>query len=152
MSFIGWGIAAGGLLLFNKLARLGDSAKNLLTDITGVKFLGIGSGQANFEVRYRASNPGRADINIDFIQADISVSESKIAAIRQESKDGKPLHVIPAGQTVTLPIKVSAGIMSLGPALLAAITGGIPQDITVSGFVRANGLRSEFSSVTKLTK
>lgn len=156
MKLLSWIAGIGAVFTLVNLTRLGDAANNLISDIIGADWVGLQGGKAVVKVNYQISNPGSAEIKVDSIQADVYFGKSKVGMIREEEfaelrKSNPEAFVIPAGTTKVLPLMVKIPIGSAGSSLaMQLLTGNIPRQIRIFGFIRANGLRTELNKDIEL--
>lgn len=140
------GIVGGGALLYH-LQGLNDVRENLKIRLTNAVPQRPSGGKVVTRVSFEAANPGRQNVRLDFIDAEIrlgnillgTLNENAFARLRQTRPE---YGVIQARSRSILSFDVSTPIGETALALLMGFfSGGLSQTITITGFAMAEGIR-----------
>jgi len=139
-------LAIGAYALYKAVANTKDAAGKIQVTNATVSDIVVTLFETKMKLGLTLTNPTNTQLKVTQLQANIFCCNSKIGSINLIGQN----ITIPAKQqiTVTLPLSLSnAGNVQ---ALIYAIQSAQTANITVSGYVVANGFHSEFSQETQI--
>ena len=147
---IGAGVAA--LFAANYLVdavKTKNAGDKLTSEISGVKYKGIKSGNVNIDLNFKHTNPTNKDLVFNYMFLDILVGDAKIASIREQALN--KVVAKNAVTTQTIPLNISLLSMAL-PLLKIITTGKLPETVKITGNIKVNDFITEYNQVYPLQK
>jgi hypothetical protein len=137
----------GGAIAFYHFQGLGDSAAKLKLRLTNVEPKRPSGGKAITRIGMEASNVGRNDIRLDFIDAEIRLGDLLIGTLNENAfaniRRAKPeFGVIKSRSRSIINLDVRTGIAETAINLLMSLfSGSLTRTLTVTGYAMAEGVR-----------
>lgn len=163
---MGWVATIFGIILGGSILRTADAASVLRAIPENVEFVGFSGGVVKFRLILKVQNPSGKSIAITYVFAGIKLGTKEIANIDLGVNNLPPelrQTLIIEGNSskkITVPFEIplmQLGL-SLGSQVLSFVTSGfelaklLPNTAGVEGYIKANGLRSNFVQTVQLLK
>jgi hypothetical protein len=147
-------LAAAAVFGLSKILNLGQTAltaDSLEVKPSAFKFVSASWNSFTFQLSLKILNPTRNNLKINFVFADVSVSDGTVlTSIRLPDYNKTVMKENETG--VKIPIKITSAdaLLNVAPLWKKIKNGSIPDTLNVKGYIKANNITVPFNENIKV--